>query len=89
MDQYANDHDIWVDDFLGAWQRMQANGYADNELQDGPESSWLGYSSLKEINGTAAYDMDKYASFEEFIEAHSPVWFTRKDVNPFACGECS
>ena len=26
---------------------------------------------------------------EEFIEANSPVWFTKKDVNPFACGECS
>ena len=47
MDQYATDHDVWIDDFLDAWPRMQANGYTPGELKDGPESSWLGYASLQ------------------------------------------
>ena len=89
MDEYANDHDIWADDFLSAWQKISTNGYQKDELHDGPESSWLGYFSLKEANGSSAFDADKYDGYEAFIEANSPVWFTRKDVNPFACGECS
>ena len=89
MDEYATDHDIWANDFLSAWQKIGTNGYQGDELHDGPESSWLGYFSLKEANGSSAFDTDKYDGYEAFIEANSPVWFTRKDVNPFACGECS
>ena len=89
MDEYATDHDIWANDFLSAWQKIGTNGYQGDELHDGPESSWLGYFSLKEANGSSAFDMDKYDGYKAFIEANSPVWFTRKDVNPFACGECS
>ena len=47
MDKYATDHDLWIDNFLDAWPRMQSNGYTAGELKDGPESSWLGYSSLQ------------------------------------------
>ena len=46
IDAFANDHDIWADAFLDAWPRMQHNGYAEGELLDGPQSSWLGYASL-------------------------------------------
>ena len=49
IDEYAADHDLWIDDFLDAWPRMQANGYTPEELKDGPESSWLGYASLQGI----------------------------------------
>ena len=34
------------------------------------------------------YDQDKYQNFETFIEANEPMWFTRKDAIPTACGEC-
>ena len=46
-EQYANDHDVWASDFLDAWQRMQA--IKCTNLKDGPENSWLGYYSLKEM----------------------------------------
>ena len=46
-EQYADDHDVWASDFLDAWQRMQAIKCPD--LKDGPENSWLGYYSLKEM----------------------------------------
>ena len=49
MDEYATDHDVWIDDFLDAWPRMQSNGYGSGELKDGPESSWLGFASLQGI----------------------------------------
>ena len=53
MDQYANDHDLWIDHFLDAWPRMQSNGYEEGELKDAPESSWLGYASLQGITKVA------------------------------------
>ena len=46
-EQFADDHDVWASDFLDAWQRMQAIKCPD--LKDGPENSWLGYYSLKEM----------------------------------------
>ena len=46
-EQYADDHDVWASDFLDAWQRMQA--IKCTNLKDGPENSWLGYYSLKEM----------------------------------------
>ena len=47
VDAYANDHDVWTEDFLKAWPKMQHNGYAEGSLNDGPQNSWLGYVSLK------------------------------------------
>ena len=46
-EEYADDHDVWAKDFLDAWHRMQAIKCPD--LKDGPENSWLGYYSLKEM----------------------------------------
>ena len=44
---FALDHDFWAKTFLDAWHKMQANGYGEDKLKDGPKSSWLGYSFLK------------------------------------------
>ena len=46
-EEYADDHDVWAKDFLDAWHRMQSIKCPD--LKDGPENSWLGYYSLKEM----------------------------------------
>ena len=35
-----------MEKFFEGWQKMTSNGYADEELQDGPESGWLGHYSL-------------------------------------------
>ena len=49
VEEFAVDHDGWAKTFLNAWHKMQANGYGEDKLNDGPKSSWLGYSFL---NGT-------------------------------------
>ena len=46
MMEFALDNRLWQRTFLETWQKMQANGY--NDLKDGPKSSWLGYSFLKD-----------------------------------------
>ena len=47
VEEFADDHDVWASAFLEAWPRMQSIGYKD--LKDGPENSWLGYYSLKDM----------------------------------------
>ena len=46
MMDFALDNVLWQRTFLETWQKMQANGY--ENLKDGPKSSWLGYSYLKD-----------------------------------------
>ena len=36
MEEYAQDQDKWVQDFLSAYQKMLSNGYSAGELQDSP-----------------------------------------------------
>ena len=58
MDQYENgealsditrsfgeDHDLWNKQFMEAWDKMVINGYTEEQLSDGPQNSWLGFSS--------------------------------------------
>ena len=47
VEEFADDHDVWADAFLNAWQRMQNNIENKDNLEDGPQSSWLGYYSLE------------------------------------------
>ena len=47
VEEFADNHDIWASHFLQAWKRMQSIGYTD--LKDGPEESWLGYYTLKDM----------------------------------------
>jgi len=39
-------HDSWTVHFLQGWHKMQANGYQADQLTDGPQYSWLGYSFI-------------------------------------------
>ena len=48
VEDFADDHDVWASAFLDAWSRMQSIGYDD--LQDAPQSSWLGYFTLIDMN---------------------------------------
>ena len=48
MMDFALDNVLWQRTFLESWQKMQANGY--QNLKDGPKSSWLGYSYLKDLD---------------------------------------
>ena len=41
---FGEDHDVWNEAFLAGWEKMVENGYEANELVEGPEYSWLGYS---------------------------------------------
>ena len=45
LSRFAADHDDWAISFLEGWQKMTTNGYSAQDLQDGPQSSWLGYES--------------------------------------------
>ena len=36
FEEYAQDQDKWVQDFLPTYQKMLANGYADGDLEDSP-----------------------------------------------------
>ena len=45
VDEFANDHDLWVVDFLDAWVIMMNNGASN--LEDAPENSWLGHYTIK------------------------------------------
>ena len=48
MMDFALDNVLWQKVFLESWQKMQSNGY--ENLKDGPKSSWLGYSYLKDLD---------------------------------------
>ena len=63
VDEFAYSHQTWAVEFLEGWkvfgklhfsyflpfylQMIQKSGYGES-LQEGPESSWLGYSLLPE-----------------------------------------
>ena len=49
VEEFANDHDTWAQQFLEAWERMQNTGYTETELVVGPDSSWMGFYPLKEM----------------------------------------
>ena len=44
---FGENHDVWNEEFMTAWDKMVVNGYTDNELVEGPQYSWLGYSFLE------------------------------------------
>jgi len=46
IQDFADHHDSWAVHFLQGWHKMQANGYQADQLTDGPQYSWLGYSFL-------------------------------------------
>lgn len=58
---------------------MIANGYAADELEDGPQNGWIGHYSLTK-QGVEISD------FESFIAENAPVTFTDPTVDPYLCG---
>ena len=38
VEEYAGNQELWVNDFLSAWAKMQQNGY--EKLEDGPIGYW-------------------------------------------------
>ena len=73
VDELASDNELWAEKFLEAWQQMGSNGYADNQLVDGPQNGWVGHFSLTE-QGVEISD------FETFISENAPVTFTDPTV---------
>ena len=51
MASFADDHDLWANTFLEAWEKMQKNGYFEEELKNGPDSAGL----LKNIKSFAEH----------------------------------
>jgi len=84
VEAYADNHDLWAENFLDAWQQMMNNGYS--SLIDGPQNSWLGHYTIKGRNG----DFEDYAifegDFEQFILDNAPLVFMNPNADPFLCG---
>ena len=72
---FAEDNEVFAEKFMEGWQMMASNGYAEGELEDGPESSWVGHYSL------TAQGVDIGSNFEEYIAENKPVWFTDPNVS--------
>ena len=49
VEEFATDHSVWAEAFLRAWKAMQELRQEENDMKDGPASSWLGYFSLQEM----------------------------------------
>jgi hypothetical protein len=43
---FGEDHDVWNKAFLDGWEKISTNGYGEEQLVAGPESSWLGGKKL-------------------------------------------
>ena len=59
VEQFADDHDVWAKQFLGAWERMQRIGYNKKDLKVGPKNSWMGYYPLRDMDATFGKWSDK------------------------------
>lgn len=69
VEEFASDNEVWAEKFLEGWQQMTSNGYASDELVDGPQNGWIGHYSLTK-QGVEIPD------FEAFIAENTPVTFT-------------
>ena len=49
VEQFAEDHSVWAEAFLKAWQAMQELRQDQNVMKDGPVNSWLGFYTLQEM----------------------------------------
>ena len=49
VEEFAEDHSVWAEAFLEAWQAMQELRQDQNDMKDGPANSWLGYYPLQEM----------------------------------------
>jgi hypothetical protein len=65
VEDFADDHDGWVIQFLEGWTKMVNNGYTGKDLTDGPVNSWLGYHSWAKFSDTE--------DFEDYITKNNPA----------------
>jgi len=80
VEKFAEDNEYFAEKFMEGWQQMTANGYGEGDLEDGPESSWVGHYSL------TAQGVDVGPDFAGYIANNSPVWFTDENADPWICG---
>ena len=73
VDALAADNELFAEHFLDGWHIMTTHGYADTELNDGPQNSWMGYERLA-AQGVAIDDYEKY------IRENKPVDFVDPKV---------
>jgi len=77
VDLFADDHDLWAEQFLNAWEKMIGNGYTDGELVDGPQNGLLGYGTFLRDHA------DFEGGLKGFINEYAPVSFTNTtSANP-------
>ena len=61
VEEFAEDHSVWAEAFLGAWQRMQELRQDPIDMKDGPASSWLGYSQLQELGAVTGDSFSEWS----------------------------
>ena len=84
IDEFATDNEKWAIEFLSGWHQMTTNGYAKEDLADGPENGWLGYYSLTQQSGNE--NLFEKMSFADYISENAPVTFTDPAVNIYSIG---
>ena len=57
VEEFAEDHSVWAEAFLEAWQAMQELRQDQNDMKDGPANSWLGYYPLQEMGAVTGKSM--------------------------------
>ena len=67
LEEYADDHDVWVNDFLAAWQRMAEIGYTKKRkgrgkktkstLKIAAQNAWFGYYKAKDLHEAEGMEM--------------------------------
>jgi len=78
VEEFAHDNDLFIEKFMEGWQKMTSNGYG--ELNEGPQSGWLGHYSLSKLNRAPE------GHFGNWIEDNAPVKFTDETADPYICG---
>ena len=73
VDGLASDNEHFAEKFFEGWDLMTSNGYAEEDLVDGPENGWFGYNSLVEQD-------IHIGDFKTYIANNSPVTFTSPKV---------
>ena len=58
VDELAGNNELFAEHFLDGWHIMTTHGYAETELNDGPQNSWMGYERLA-AQGVAIDDYEK------------------------------
>ena len=83
VEDTADDHDVFGQNLLAAFERMIQNGYDPIlDLQDAPTNSWFGYYTME--------NQDRFSdaldeNFEDFVVENAPLTFTDPNADPYVC----